>query len=215
MLERLGTFTASPGPPVSHKSASCGGRGIRGRKEGGAELWPRILLYSVTPYVRESNWHDKSKCAASSQDCGRCHGAHITCHSGQKQLRHFLPPLTHPITRQKLLYTGRFKNNITIVNFGVWLWFVKRTSQDHDHHYLHLLLVPFLLHFFLPLENYNPMWTFSFDAIRLHSFQSLAPLCQLCIPTSFWSSSTSSFHLVRSLPLYRKSFQRSLWTQIS
>jgi hypothetical protein len=43
MLERLGTLTASSGPPVSHKSASCGGRGIRGRKEGGAELWRRIL----------------------------------------------------------------------------------------------------------------------------------------------------------------------------
>jgi hypothetical protein len=47
------------------------------------------------------------------------------------------------------------------------------------------------------------MWTFAFDATLLNSFQSLVPVCQLLIPTLFRSSSTSSIHLVRGLPLYR------------
>ena len=69
------------------------------------------------------------------------------------------------------------------MNFGVRLWFVKRTSQDHDHHYLHLFLILLLL--LLLLEKYNPMRTFAFDAIILHSFQSLTPVCQLRITTVF------------------------------
>jgi ABC-type uncharacterized transport system permease subunit len=46
------------------------------------------------------------------------------------------------------------------------------------------------------------LFFFSVTATPLHSFQSLATLCQFLIPIAFRSSSTLSLHLYRGLPLF-------------
>lgn len=122
MLPWLCTFGASLGPSVSHKSTPCGGKGIKGRKQGGAETWRRILSQLYCTLSRPTSENPTGAITQSVKQvlrmvggCDRCHGGHRTCNSGQRQLFRFLPPLIHPVTwRWQLLHTEHVKNYVPV-----------------------------------------------------------------------------------------------------
>jgi hypothetical protein len=52
------------------------------------------------------------------------------------------------------------------------------------------------------LKSYSPLWTSACNTVSLHFRRSLAAARPFSIPMIFKSSSTSSFHLLRVLPLF-------------